>query len=102
MIPVFVAEIAGRAVMALNAEAEDAAQAVLSEPGVRFDLQQYKIGGAPVWNGLDAIALRPPEPAERALWEAAFHEAVAKSGAALDEAVRETWICFLVGVAPPA
>mgnify|MGYP007011072031 CR=1 FL=1 len=82
MIELFVAEIAGRAVLALNAESAEAAQAILAEPGVRADLKAFRSGEAALWNGRDAVYLREPFPEERALWEASFLDAIGRSGAA--------------------
>jgi hypothetical protein len=101
MIAVFVAEIAGSPVLALNAQARDAAAATLAEPGVQLDLQQFRNGDAPLWNGLDEIVLRDPTDPERALWEASFFKAIRDSGATLEDALQETWICMLVAVSPP-
>ena len=101
MIELFVAEIAGRAVLALNAESAEAAQAILAEPGVRSDLKAFRSGEAALWNGRDKVYLREPFPEERALWEASFLDAIRRSGAARDEAAKETWICLLVAVSEP-
>lgn len=102
MIAVFVAEIAGRPVFALNAPAMDAAEATLAEPGVQLDLQQFRTGDGLLWNGTDKIVLREPTDPERALWEASFFKAVRERSLVLDHALQETWICMLVAVAPPA
>jgi hypothetical protein len=100
MIAVYVAEIAGSPVLALNAPARDAAQATLAEPGVQLDLQQFRAGGEPLWNGVDEMVLREPTDSERALWEASFFKAIRDRGAALEDALEETWICMLVAVSP--
>jgi len=101
MIAVFVAEIAGHPVFALNAPAMDAAETTLAEPGVQLDLQQFRIGDDPLWNGIDEIVLREPTAPERALWEASFFKAVRERSLVLEQALQETWICMLVAVAPP-
>lgn len=98
MTDVFVAEIGGRPLIALNAEGADEARAVLEEPGVRLDLQGFHNGGQMLWNGVDELRLRPSEPQEQALWQASFEKALADSGAPYEEAIRETWICVLVAV----
>lgn len=102
MIVVYVAEIAGRPVFALNAPALDVAEATLAEPGVQLDLQQFHTGGQPLWNGEDPIVLRDPTDPEQALWEASFFNAIRSRGAVLEDALQETWICMLVAVSPPA
>lgn len=100
MTDVFVAEIDGRALIALNAAGPSAAQTVLDDPAVRFDLQSFRRGdGKPIWNGTATLSLREAEPSERELWESSFRDAIAASGAAYDEAIGETWICWLVAVA---
>lgn len=98
MTAVFVAEIGGRALIALNAEGEAQAMAVLEEPGVRLDLQGFHSGGQALWNGVDELRLRAPEPHEEALWQASFEKAVTDSGASYEDALCETWICVLVAV----
>jgi hypothetical protein len=102
MIVVYVAEIAGSPLLALNAPTRAAAQATLAEPGVQLDLQQFRAAGAPLWNGIDAMMLRDPSESERALWEASFFKAIRDRDATLDDALQETWICMLVAVSPPA
>jgi hypothetical protein len=101
MTSVFVAEIAGRPVIALNAEGVAAAEGVLSEPGVRADLLRFQADGKPVWDGEAEIYLRDPYPEERALWEDSFFKAVDGGGLSYDEAIQETWICLLVAVNDP-
>jgi hypothetical protein len=102
MIVVYVAEIAGSPVFALNAPTRDAAEATLAEPGVQLDLQQFRAGGAPLWDGVAGVTLREPTDAERALWEASFFKAIRDRGAVLEDALQDTWICMLVAVSPPA
>lgn len=100
MTDVFVAEIDGRALIALNAAGPTAAQAVLDDPAVRFDLQSFRRGdGKPIWNGSDPLSLREALPPEQELWESSFREAIAASGAPYDAAIADTWICWLVAVA---
>jgi hypothetical protein len=101
MISVFVADIGGLPAVALNADGLDRAAAVLAEPAVRADLQAFQANGGALWNGIDEIALRPPSPAERALWEAAFFEAIGARGVSREAALLDTWVCLLVAVAPP-
>ncbi len=102
MIAVFVAEIAGHPVFALNAPVMDVAATILAEPGVQLDLQQFRSGDDPLWNGVDEIVLREPTAPERALWEASFFKALRERSLVLEQALQETWICMLVAVAPPA
>jgi hypothetical protein len=101
MISVFVADIAGLPAVALNADGVDSAAAVLAEPAVRADLQAFRAKDGALWNGIDELALRPPSPAERALWEAAFFEAIGARGVSREVALLDTWVCVLVAVSPP-
>ena len=102
MIAVFVAEIAGRGVIALNAESLEAAEEILVDADIRFDLQQFRADGRAVWNGVDELRVRAPRPEELALWEHSFAAAIARSGADHDEAIQDIWICLLVPVSPAA
>ena len=100
MIEVFAADIGGLPAVALNADGLDGAAAVLAEPAVRADLQAFRVNGRPLWNGIDKIVLRPPSRAERALWEAAFLEAIGARGVSREAALLDTWVCVLVAVSP--
>ncbi len=101
MTQVFVAEIGGRGVFALNADGLAAAKAVLADPDVRAELRQFQTDDAIVWNGTDEVLIRPPQPDEQALWQKAFLQAIGDRDLNYEDAASETWICLLVAVLKP-
>src|SRR3954462_11747068 len=70
-MPIYVAEIAGRATFAFNADSEDHANGHLSENSFLSDLYVLQSGGRSLWNGKSEIRLRAALANEAALWEAA-------------------------------
>ena len=69
-MPVYVAEIAGRAIVAFEAEDEGAAQARLADRGFRRDLYVFRSGDRALWDGASEIRLRTAFPAEVETWQA--------------------------------
>src|SRR3954462_6575792 len=74
-MPIYVAEIAGRATFAFNADSEDHANGHLSDNSFLSDLYVLQSGGRSLWNGKSEIRLRAALANEAALWEAAEHAA---------------------------
>lgn len=101
MTQVFVAEIGGRGVLALNADDFAAAKAVLADPDVAAELRQFQTDEAIIWNGTDEVLVRAPQPDEQALWQKAFLQAIGERDVSYEDAVSETWICLLVAVLKP-
>ena len=101
MIQVFVAEIGGRGVFALNADGLAAAKAVLADPDVAAELRQFQTDDAVIWNGIEEVVVRAPQPDEQALWQRAFLQAIGERDVSYEDAVSETWICLLVAVLKP-
>jgi hypothetical protein len=67
---VYVAEIAGRGIVAFEAEDEGAAQARLADRTFRRDLYVFRSGDRALWDGVSEIRLRAALPAEAATWAA--------------------------------
>ena len=74
-MPIYVAEIAGSATFAFDADSEDQANGHLSDKSFLSDLYVLQSGGRSLWNGKSEIRLRAALPNEAALWEAGEHAA---------------------------
>jgi hypothetical protein len=86
---VYVAEIAGRGVVAFDAANEDGAKARLADKAFQRDLYVLQNSGRPLWDGVADIRLRGASPKEAETWQA---------GHAGDEAAR----VFLIHVVDPS
>ena len=71
---IFVLEIKGTAVLAFEADNMDDARAYAESAAEEEDLTELTSNGAPLWNGTDAIAVRPATDAERDLFEESREE----------------------------
>lgn len=67
---IYVAEIAGRATFAFDADSEDQAKGYLSDKSFLSDLYVLQSGGRSLWNGKSEIRLGAALPDEAALWDA--------------------------------
>jgi hypothetical protein len=74
-MPIYVVEIAGRAIFAFDADSDDQANGHLSDKTFLSDLYVLQSGGRSLWNGESEIRLRAAVPNEAALWEAGEHAA---------------------------
>ena len=92
---VYVAEIAGRGIVAFEAEDEGAAQARLADRAFRRDLYVFRSGDRALWDGVSEIRLRAALPAEAETWAA--HRTVAGRAEDLGRYQR----AFLVPVVNP-
>jgi hypothetical protein len=66
---IFVLQVHGTAILAFDADDLDDANAYAESHGLREDLTELSSGGAPLWNGTDAIDVRPATDAEASLFE---------------------------------
>jgi hypothetical protein len=66
---IFVLEIKGTAILAFEADDMADARAYTENAGEREDLTELRSNGAPLWNGKDAMNVRPATDAEAALFE---------------------------------
>lgn len=69
-MPIYVAEIAGRATFAFEADGEGQANSYLSDKSFLSDLYMLQSGGRSVWNGKSEMQFRLALPNEAAIWEA--------------------------------
>jgi len=94
-MPVYVAEIAGEGVAALNAASELEAEGVFQSD---CDLSCYhRVDGSALWDGTAKIFIRAAFPEEYAKWDASYARAVQ----AHEIADGEEWVEFLVAVTDP-
>jgi hypothetical protein len=66
---IFVLEINGTATLAFEADTQDDARAYVGSEEVREDLTELTSNGVPLWNGKDAMNVRPANEAEKDLFE---------------------------------
>jgi hypothetical protein len=66
---VYVVEIAGRAVVVLEAADESEAKAVMADSEFRKDLRVFQSGGQPLWDGASQLRLRAALEPEASAWK---------------------------------
>ncbi len=66
---IFVLEIKGTPTLAFEADDLDHARAYAESAEVREDLTELRSNGVPMWNGKDAMNVRPATEAEEDLFE---------------------------------
>ena len=66
---IFVLEIKGTAILAVEADNMDDARALAASTAERGDLKELTSNGAPLWNGKDEISVRSATDDEAALFE---------------------------------
>jgi hypothetical protein len=99
MMSVFVAEISGKVIAALNASSTIEAEEVLLGEDFEEELLVLEIDGRPIWDGNTDIHIRKALPEEEAKWEASRARAVLANEIVDDE--DEQWLALLVPVADP-
>jgi hypothetical protein len=67
---VYVVEIAGRAVVALDAADDGEAKSLISDSEFRRDLRVFQSGGHALWDGVAELRLRPAHETETGIWQA--------------------------------
>lgn len=72
---VYVVEIAGRAVVAMDAADDGEASALMSDREFRKDLRVFQNGGRPLWDGASEMRVRPALQSEASAWQANRHKA---------------------------
>ena len=93
-MPVYVAEIAGRAIFAFDADDEGNASARVSDKAFVHDLHVLQHGGRSLWDGSAEICLRSARPEEAAVWQA-DHDAGGQNA-------KSPWRVFLLPVIDPS
>lgn len=92
-MPVYVAEIKSKVILAFHAEDGLAGDRRMHDPLFQDDLMTLSTGGIPLWDGLTDITTRQALPSEEAYWRASRARAI-RHGNTDDE--DDTWIAFLV------
>jgi hypothetical protein len=93
---IYVAEIAGRAIVAFDAADDAAAKARLADRAFQRDLIVFQNEGRPLWDGVSEIRLRGALPAEA---ETLQRSVAGQPGSAGEEEERRV---FLVPVVDPS
>lgn len=96
---VFVAEIAGKAIAAVNASCTAEADDFLLSEEFEKDLLVLESEGRPLWDGNADIHVRKALPEEEAKWDASRARANLANETVDEE--NEQWLAFLVPVADP-
>jgi hypothetical protein len=91
----YVAEINGRSIAAVNADQISDAEALVKNPAIETELLVLENDGAPLWDGQASISVRQALPEERAAWRDFQNEAIREN----DEL--EPRLFFLVPVTDP-
>jgi hypothetical protein len=94
---VYVAEINGRGIAAVNADQISDAEELVKNPAIEIELMVLENDGAPLWDGEAPIRMRSALPEEQAVWR--DFDDQAKRESKIDGA--EPCICFLVPVVDP-
>jgi hypothetical protein len=98
MVQTYVAEVAGRAVIAFRAKDEIEAQKWIdTEKAVRSDLAVLENEGRPLWDGETPIVVRAATFAEKAAWRRKSVEASEEE----DDHDPDDTLAFLVPVTRP-
>ena len=92
---VYVTEIAGRGIVAFEAEDQTAAEARLADTAFRRDLYVFQSEGRALWDGVSAIRLRTAHPSEAEVWQAR------RAIAGRTEDSSGYWRAFLIPVVNP-
>jgi hypothetical protein len=95
-MPVYVAEISGRGVVAFDAADDVGAKARLADREFLRDLRVFQNEGRPLWDGVSAINLREALPEEISSWQAR------RIPAEVDDDDGDTKWLFLVPVVDPS
>ena len=90
---IYVAEINGRGIAAVNADQISDAEEFVKNPAVEIELMVLENDGAPLWDGEAPICMRAALPEEHTAWRD-FQDQVIRENK-LDDDPR---LCFLVPV----
>jgi hypothetical protein len=96
---VYVAEINGRGIAAVNADQISDAEGFVKNAAIQSELMVLENDGAPLWDGDAAICMRAALPEEQAAWQD-FQDHAARENK-IDRDKLELRLCFLVPVIDP-
>jgi hypothetical protein len=92
-MPVYVAAIKGRAVVAFHADGRAGADQRVCDPLFRDDLMSLASGGLPLWDGVADVAVRRALSNEEARWRSSRAKAISQGSIDSED---DAWIAFLV------
>ena len=96
---IYVAEINGRGIAALNADQNSDAEKFVKNPAIEAELMVLENDGAPLWDGEASICVRAAFPDEQSEWRESRDQAMREEKISSDNP--EIWLCFLVPVIDP-
>ena len=96
---IYVAEINGRSIAAVNADQISDAESLVKNPAIEIELMVLENDGTPLWDGEAPIGVRPALPEERAVWRDFQNQAIREGD--IDAGTPEPRLCFLVPVVDP-
>ena len=96
---VYVAEINGPGIAALNADQNSDAEKFVKNPAIEAELMVLENDGAPLWDGEASIRVRAAFPDEQSEWRESRDQAMREEKNSSDNP--EIWLCFLVPVIDP-
>jgi len=96
---IYVAEINGRSIAALNADQISDAEALVKNPAIKTELMVLENDGAPLWDGEATICVRSALPQEQATWRDFQNRAIRQGD--VDAEKSEPRVCLLVPVVDP-
>jgi len=96
---VYVAEINGRGIAAVNADQISDAEKFVKNPAIEIELMVLESDGTPLWDGEAPICLRAAVPEEQAAWQDFQDQAIRENK--IDQDKPEPQLCFLVPVVDP-
>ncbi len=96
---VYVADINGRGIAAVNADQISDAEEFVKNPAIEIELMVLENDGAPLWDGEAPICMRSALPEEQAAWRDFQDQAIRENK--IDGDKLEPRLCFLVPVVDP-
>jgi len=98
---VYVAEVNGRGIAAVNAEQVSDAEEFVKSPAIEMELMvlENENDGAPLWDGEAPISMQPALPEEHAAWRDFEDQAIRENKIGSDKP--EPRLYFLVPVVDP-
>jgi hypothetical protein len=97
-MPIYVAVIDGRALVAFYADGSSEAGRHARDPLFRDDLMTLATGGLPLWNGITDVVVRQAFSKEEAEWRSSRAKAISQGNIDSED---NAWTAFLVPLSNP-
>jgi hypothetical protein len=97
-MPIYVAVIKGRGVVAFHADGNSGADRRMCDPLFRDDLMTLATGGLPLWDGVADLVVRQAFSNEDAEWRSSRARAISQGSIDSED---DAWIAFLVPLSDP-